>query len=534
MATIEHVTDPQPSEPQTSPSRGQLRGWRLAAAAAGVLLCLVWLAPIVIAHSPLRNWLLGMAAGDLAGSIRAGGASFGWFSPVKVYDLEVRDAQEDLVIQIPQIQADGALWKLVTNSTRIGRVRIARPLVNLALTDSGSNLEELLAPWLVETGEPAADLSAQIEILDGRISVKDQTSGRKWQVDKLRLALDLPQFGRQPIQARLSGVVPAESRTGRLAVDLRLSHERPEASLAETRGECSLTTESLPLDLLSAFARRVAPQVRLSGFSTSSVACRWESLAAANRNLELNGTLAADELRLAGLLPDDELRLQRISVPCQLRWRDGQLVVERMEAECDLGRAMFAGTLDVTAGVTTSLRKQPYTLTGQIDLARLAAALPNTIRVREATQINAGTLSFSLTSQRQSDGLRWQGQVETSNLIATNRGQQITWEKPIVLTAAARDTQGGLVIEKLSCVSTFLLAEAAGSLERGDATVAIDLNRLAAELGRFVDLGGAQLAGDGQAKLHWTRGSGNFEAAGDMQIKNLGLAWPGSRPWTEA
>lgn len=533
MATIEQLTDLSPSASEASTIGRKLRGWRIAALATGMLLFLVWLAPIVVAHSPLRNWLLSMAAGDLAGSVRAGGASFGWFSPVKVYDLEVRDAGENPVLQTPQIQVDRALWRLVTSATRIGRVRVERPSVNLVLTDSGSNLEELLAPWLVETDEPAADISAQVEILDGRISVKDEPSGRKWQIDKLRLALDVPQFGRQPIQMRLSGVVPAEARTGRLAVDLRLSHDRAEATLGQSRGECSLTTEALPLELVSAFARRVAPQVRLSGSSTSTLACRWESPAASTRELELHGTLGAEELRLAGLLPDDELRLNRISVPCQLHWHNGQLVVERLEADCDLGRAMFAGTLDMNASVTSSLRKQSYTLSGQIDLARLAAALPNTIRVREATQINAGTLSLSLTSQQQSDGLRWQGQVETSNLVATNRGQQITWEKPIVLTVAARNTQGGPVIEKLSCVSTFLLAEASGSLEQGQASATIDLNRLAAELGRFVDLGGAQLAGDGRAKLHWTRGGGNFEAAGDLQIQNLGLAWAGSRPWTE-
>ena len=65
------------------------RWGRRLAIASGLLVLLVWAAPMIVAHSPLLNRFANMALEPGQGSIAVGGASLGWFSPVVVRNVEV-------------------------------------------------------------------------------------------------------------------------------------------------------------------------------------------------------------------------------------------------------------------------------------------------------------------------------------------------------------------------------------------------------------------------------------------------------------
>jgi hypothetical protein len=53
-------------------------------------------------------------------------------------------------------------------------------------------------------------------------------------------------------------------------------------------------------------------------------------------------------------------------------------------------------------------------------------------------------------------------------------------------------------------------------------------------LGRFVDLGGLVLAGDGTGKFQWSRNAaGDFDAAGQFDLRNFQLAAAQRQPWAE-
>ena len=76
-----------------------------------------------------------------------------------------------------------------------------------------------------------------------------------------------------------------------------------------------------------------------------------------------------------------------------------------------------------------------------------------------------------------------------------------------------------LRLESLKCNSEFLNIDAAGTAQQLTANAKFDLNRLATQLGQFVDLSGIELAGTGTAHVDWQQTDGDqFTAAANSEL----------------
>jgi hypothetical protein len=251
----------------------------------------------------------------------------------------------------------------------------------------------------------------------------------------------------------------------------------------------------------------------------------------------LAGQVQVDGLNLsAAALGADRLHLDSLQVPCRIAWQGRQIDVEQLGIRCDVGEFSITGqtTLpdNVTARSFAEWLHESFAVQGELDLAQLAKLLPETLHVRQGIQINSGDVKLALASDG-GGSHRWSGQLQASNIIATNAGRQITWDKPVSVNLAAHDAAAGLVVDTFDCQSSFVHVAGSGTLVQFTAEADCDLNKLATELGQFVDLGSVKPAGDGQATLDFQRSAdGGFRAVAKGQISNLQLAIP-SHTWSE-
>ncbi len=156
-------------------------------------------------------------------------------------------------------------------------------------------------------------------------------------------------------------------------------------------------------------------------------------------------------------------------------------------------------------------------LDGQVELAKLAAFAPTLIQMRADTQINSGVAKFRVANRPVEGGRQLAVQLETTPIRAVSAGQPIEWDVPLTIDGAASQRGGVWAVDNLSCVSEFL--QATGSGEPNDLTITanLDLNKLAGQLGKFIDLGQWQLAGVGSAKVRYRQ-----PAAGRFELSSLG------------
>jgi hypothetical protein len=511
-----------------------------------VLGVVVWLAPIMVAHSPLLHWVLARAAVDLHGSVSTGSASLGWFSPVGLSELEVRDTDGKLVLKVPAVTSERSLASILWNLSRPGKFRIEKPRLDVVLRPDGSNVEDLVAEYLLPSDRPTPEI--QIEIVDATAVIHDHNGRREWTIEKLQLTLSTSPDPAKPFALRVSGVIPEPEGAGRFDVALEPVSGKGENPSSGSR--LTVRTDAVSLEKFDVLLARFGPEMTLRGRLSSTIKCEWSGGPSPRIALDTNATIT-DLTLAAPRLRSDQVQMKSLAATCRLALQDGTFNVEQASLDCDLGKVSLVGSLgwdapgaDVPSAAKRAspgigwLLHQTYELHGQVDLARLAAMLPGTLHIHENTTVTSGRLTLDLVSRRGEEGMVWEGRVETSDLTAMRRGQELVWQQPIVLTVAAHETRQGPVVQRLTCRSHFLEANLAGTPENIEASLNFDLDRLVHRLGGFVDLGRLRMAGAGWANLNWKRSPQNdFELDADLQVRNLMLAVgghdPQHAPWTE-
>src|SRR5215212_6820883 len=97
---------PNPPADALPPPRRRHRWLRRLAWLLVALVVLVGISPYVLARAPFRNWLLAALFAQLDGTVRAGGATFDWFRPVALYDLEVLPRGSSRLLLVPVVRGE--------------------------------------------------------------------------------------------------------------------------------------------------------------------------------------------------------------------------------------------------------------------------------------------------------------------------------------------------------------------------------------------------------------------------------------------
>lgn len=494
---------------QTSKQRANHRGWGarkpivffLGLALGGLL----WFAPTIIVNSPLKNSILASATGDFQGEISVGSISAGWFSKLSAKNIVVLDPQGERLIEVESVQLDKNLVALLRDRSHLGTIRVQQPIVNLVLRPDGSNLEDAIAPWLVPSDEPSS-IGCDVQIEDGVVQVTDAATGVSWTATQLNVGLGMPLDPAGPLTVHVDSLLnPPDAETAKIVADVLLESGESSGSA----GSLTVKAMAVPIELAGSSLHRFLPGAHASGRLEGDVALEWGDHTVSVRITQL----AAQGLRVVApqWLGTDQIELDSFRTSGEVTQRGGAWQVKQLVVQSDVGQLNADGSASITASEEMSfaastieaLRHGHFRVDGQLNVARLARMLPTTLKVREGTHVSTGEVTIALVSQVDTNGQLWDGRVEAKNLSAMHEGRHLIWEQPIVLTAVARDQNGVITFDTLTCNSSFMSLTASGTSVQGEAKVHGDLSRFAAEASQFVDLGELRLGGRLDGKVNW-------------------------------
>ena len=526
-------------------SRGFRRWWLPAAA----VLLVLWFLPAIVARTPVVRWVIDAAAADLNGQVTVESVSLGWLSPVRVRGASLTDEHRQPVLEVPRAESSRTLAGLLVNRSRLGTFRLSEPKLAVAVQGGTSNVEQVLAEYFKPSDAPPPRLDLILEIVDGAVTVTDVERARSWSIDKLQMDLRVP-AGAEPWELTASGIVADLQEAGRFEFAMQMPPVGPDAPRAESAaangaaGQTAATdialrfeSELLPLGLLEPLVRRFEPGARVDGRLTTEIEAVWVGMAAPPRRLKAKATARDFQLALPAF-GRDRLELAHLALEGEASAEGTELVISRSTIECDLGQAALTGTVDLAEGAHRALpgrlAAQPFELEGTVDLARLAAMLPDTLQLRPGMKVTSGQVHVALRSEPGEAGMVWQGQLTSSELRATDGGREVAWEQPVLLNFAAQQTPDGTLAGELRCQSDFLQMHAVGTTRQVTADASFNLDRLAEQLGQFVDLGSLRLAGDGWSRFAWRHAPGGaFAAEVELHVNRLHVALPNRQPWRE-
>lgn len=483
-----------------------------------LLLCaVVWFAPSIIATTVLGKGVPKAFTPGFQGQISFGGISLGWFSPVVIKDLKVDDEQGQPLVVAQQISTSNTLWQLATNSSDLGTLTIQDPVVHVSLRNEGSNIEDQLAQFT--SGEsttsttPAPDITVEIEnariVLENKDSNQQSTFDqisvravtRQGAVDEVDLSIGIP-------TATLAKAPPHESDiTDWLIAHYGSPSLTTDSSVQETSAvkTAVLRASQWNTARLAPGIARFLPGAQVGGELNADASIKL-SPNSNGYDFDWNGTVSIEKLIVAGIqaLQQDRLALDRLELSGRAATMQGRLAMNNLKLVADVGEFSATGDIPLEGSshkssielVQSLLSDEDYHIAGNVNLKKLAAMLPQTLRIRDGIEITGGDVKIELVGA-DSDGVRhWSGAAGIVGLTAVNQGQTIPWNKPLIVKMNAHRKSEAVVVDLLECKSDFLQVKGSGTLEDARFTATGDLTRLLENLEQFVDLGIQQMAGE--------------------------------------
>lgn len=323
------VTTPAPNAavPQSSraPSRGR-RAFRRCCFGLGCLVVLVYAAPFLVAHTPLKTWLLGLMVRPLNVRPSIQELSLGWFSPVRARGFALQPPGHPPVLQAEVLQTQQPLWRLVfVPSSDVG-VEIRRPELHIAITEHGSNLQALFAAASPGAPKPPRR-HVRIQVAEGSLQWSPQRAERPWRAGPVDCLVELVPATPQQPQAAL--VVAPGPLLRRVELSRGMCHDVLKyvhplfADVAQVSGRLSLSLAQCRLPLHDSSSQQ-----------PNSGSPRTIERAAVKGTLELHrvgvgpGPLIAELAALLGVPPEVEL-VHESRMAFELR--DARVYHERLE-----------------------------------------------------------------------------------------------------------------------------------------------------------------------------------------------------------
>ena len=492
---------------------------------------LLWFAP-AIAAKLLRPQIVSWALSDFDGDVTVRSARLGWMSPPELHDVSACDREGNQLLTIEEIHGDKSLLSLLVNRDEIGRFQVVRPALHVRLDHESSNIEEALK-FLSGGGskrrEKPTNIGATVEVEDGHVVLIDLATSRQWKIQAVNMTLKTLSSGTLDFQLDGSGTVLNDSnQTGKIT------------AWSDDDGVV-VQLKAIPLDIVEPFLHRNASDVRIAGHVTADFHCQ-PSREESDFSLAISGELKVAQFELVSseYLGDDVLRLASITADGQFQITQQRLTANAVNLSTDFASLAAQGSIELSEDTDTKwidiLGGEDCAVNANVDLARLAQLLPHALKIRPGTAITSGQVQARFTSHAVADGREWNGRINTTTLVANANGRPISWRQPITIIFEARDSNSGaVVIDQLFCQSEFLNINGCGTVNSADFSANCDLNRLVQQLGQFVDLDAAQLAGNATAQLKWSRQADDqLTVDGNAVVENFQLTSPDTGlPWIE-
>ena len=505
---------------------------------------LLYFAPLLIGWSPLRSTIVGYLTGEFKGNISVAGATWSWFSPVKITGVRAVDEKGEHLLSAKSIECSNSLLTILFSGDT-GVISIDAWKANWVLRNDGSNIEDAVANYMTAEND-SEPTRMTIKLHSGEMSLSQNDSP----VYKIIGVDGTVQVNAVNAPLTLSARGTSESAVhGKGSVDLNAiigCWNENEANYAD--GKVELTAKSFDTQVLSPIAKRYLPGMMVSGKLDSKSVVRWENY---SECVEINSeSLNASHLRFAyePIFGTDQLDAQSLVAKGNLRINGLNLFASGFTAKTEYANVSVDGELSIDH-VLSAIQGEhrlddDFAISGTIDLSKLTKMMPQTLRIQKTTTIDEGTIQLSAHSRMSGKHRDTVLNAELVGVKARHGQTFVNYQNPVRFAATIKQDEHTTKINDILCHTDFLNVSGNASINKGEVTIESNLADMAEQLNLFVDLGNARFAGVLNGTVQWdTPGtdidfntgikSGDVTLNGQLRLEQFIVSIPGSFEWSE-
>ena len=516
----------------------------------GAIALLVFFLPNMIGWLGLQQRALDYGLADFNGKVSIEKVSLGWLQPVSLTNVSAVDTQGNPLFQVANVTSSKSLFSLATSGD-YGELDVHRPVAYVQLRPDGSNLEDAISNYIQPAtpfasnakpsagDKPMALPKVKVNVHDGQAFVSTNVSSQTWQVDQLNAVAETLSESAPLVfdaECRVTpGVIDEAGQTvleNSGAMTLTSQIDQGADVLSFNSADMFLETQNFPLSLAAPIMQRFVGPAQAAGNLNGKIQASYD---AKSTSVSVN----VDQLNLRGfgliapeLIGQDQVMINNLDAKGTLRISPTILSAKQFNVTSEIGKLNANGSFDVNqiSNLASSgkLLDTPFSMDGQVDLARLIRMLPNTLQLHQDLDVKSGVVNFEANSRNENGNRRLVVNLDTINLQAQRGAQNIIWAQPLRLVGTLLESNGQLSLEEVTCVSDFLTVKGNANMETASFVVAGDLAKLMERVGQFADLQGTNLAGVLQGNFGWKVTGNGVGENGLPQLTNLPIQIGGS------
>jgi len=508
--------------------------WSLALVLLFLVLFIVG-APLVVSSEGFEKFLLAKINNSVDGRADFADLRMGWLKGVKVDDISYDDDAGRLSVKVKQIATKPHYSRLITGNLSFGETTIDKPQVEITLKDEPAVGETVAprpvsAPADVPVEAAAIALVTDIVVNDGSVKVTD-AQNRTAELSKINSKIGLRLPGEESSLA-LDAVLVAKGNESKISAGAHLTPSKEETktgwTLKGATGDLTVEVKDLDLESLEPFLALTGAEVTTKGRLSADLKSEIKDGQVANVVGKVTGAgLDVEVPQLKG----DRIRTKALDADIKITRKDKAINVDSLNLTTDWVK------LDLTGAVPTDLGGEDFLepvwnsqLQGSFDcdLAAVASQMPKTLGLKEGTEISSGRLTGRIQTTTEGGRKQIRADADLADLKGTVGGKPVAISQPVQARALLTQTEGqtAVAFDQLNISSAFANIKATGTTEKLQYDADMDLAKLQAELGQFVDLGGYKMAGrlveTGQIAID----PNHIVANGVAQIENLDITSP--------
>jgi len=465
-----------------------------------LLALLVILLPTILSLGPARRYVVSRINKRLNGQLEIKSWSLAWLSGFSFNGIKLTDAEANPVFQVASVSVPASVPSLLGATKRLGETEIRGLKANVDVYSDGTvNLAKLTAPAErpapkkedAQPGPPiplGMDIVGKLVLRDGEVQISAAGKDRSLSIGDLDIAVDIKGLAK-PISFDISAAV------GDTKAPLTLSGEvqaikNGVVDPAAIDAKVKLALKHFDLASVSDLAGQFGLPVDVSGSADADLDAQVRGTSEA----KVQGTLDLSSLTASGgPLRSDKFALDRLNMRIDAEVADKDADINEFSLDSSLLKAKVAGTLSLPdSGLVPSGN---VSAEAQVDIAAVAAQLPDTLSLRKGLAIESGSLALKsdITTDEKAANLALALRVE--DLAASQQGRRISLNEPVLLALRATRDAKGPRLDSFELTSSFANATGQGSLEQLDFTLTSDLGAAMREIAKFVDVGDASASG---------------------------------------
>ncbi len=455
--------------------------------------------PAYVSSDSGRKTILAKINNSVDGQMDFADISMGWFSGIKIDDLQFQDGSGRMFASVKQISTHPHYISLLTGNLSFGKTIIDQPIIE-TIADSGTSVPHTGSKSDKVSSIKSAPLLPvkKIDLLinDGKAKITDLNSNYV-EISQINSRLNLRPPGSKT-EFDINMVVSDKTKAASLRAEGNIKPTKSSGwTLQGSTGDLAIEVNDLNIDSLAPLLALAGVDIKAKGKLSANIETQIKD----GSIVKLTGNIKGKNLDLdIPQLKGDRLKTETLDIAVKLIEEKGLINIETLNIKADWLTAKAKGvvptSLEALSNFLAADSEYDLQVDFDCDVARTISQMPTVFGLKEETKITSGKLTGNIATFTEGRKRRIVGKADLVNLRGTVQGKNVGLSAPLSVQANITSDKAGIKYEKLSLSSDFAKIDCVGTDSLLQYNADIELGKFQNELGQLVEMRDYQLAGE--------------------------------------